>query len=664
MARYSDEFLESLNEATDIVGVIGQYVKLRKAGAEYKGLCPFHNEKSPSFGVNPAKGVFTCRGCGEKGNAAQFLVMHTGRNFRDVVAELAQRAGIALPTDDNPAQNRQDTEITRLTNILQRADKFYRDQLPKNPEAMSYLEARGVTPAMIERFGIGYAPGSGHALRQALQDVSERDLIAAGLALKSEFRDNTVIEYLRDRITFPIASTSGKTVAFGGRKLQDSAGGPKYLNTPETLVFKKSAQLFGLHQAASAIRKSGKVVVVEGYLDVVVPSGHGIENVVSPMGTAFSAAALKKLFTMANEAIFCFDGDKAGRTAAFRALEISAEGVDDEHRTRYAFLPEGKDPDVYVLEQGADSLHELISKAEPMSKFLMREFASRNDMTCAEGKAQFAVDTMSIIERIPAPTLKALMIEDVKSLLGPNIPLPGVTPGIPAVKPTPLVEPARSGFRAFRGQAAAAAIASASIPSSSNSVSSRAEAARTARPSKPSPAAAVYADPSKPKPVSAAADEAAKPVDPEPTQPAPARPMGFRSMRNMVSTSRAQDDNVVPTPALRMMAFVLRDPQIAAFVTPNEAGYLDGAPRDVEAVQAACAAVDFDENTASEIDPESHRAKIMAALAGTPHAEAANRAMKLPEFLAVDMNAAEECAAIMRRCATRAQRRIRLGHRN
>lgn len=666
MARYSDDFLESLNEATDIVGVVGQYVKLRKAGAEYKGLCPFHNEKSPSFGVNPAKGVFTCRGCGEKGNAAQFLVKHTGRNFRDVVAELAQRAGIALPKDDSPAQNRQETEIARLNGILQRADKFFRDQLAKSTEAIEYLQSRGVTQAMIERFGIGYAPGNGYALRQALPDVAEKDLIAAGLAFKSEFRDNKVLEYMRDRITFPIASSAGKTVAFGGRKLQESASGPKYLNTPETLIFKKSAQLFGLHQAGPAIRKTGKAIVVEGYMDVVIPSGNGIENVVSPMGTAFSAGALKKIFSMADEAVFCFDGDKAGRTAAFRALEISAEGVDDEHRTRYAFLPEGKDPDVFVVEQGAGALQEMIDKAEPMSKFLLREYASRNDMTCAEGKAQFASQTMSVIERIQAPTLKALMIEDVRGVLGPNIPLPGVTPGIPAMQPAPLVEPARSGFRAFRERAASAAIAAASIPSSGahQTATYAALPPSAVKPKEPAPApkpapkeVRQEADAQVPSAVATAQPAAAA----EPPNPAPSRSVGFRSMRSMVSTSRAQDDNVVPTPALRMMAFVLRDPQIAAFVTPNEAAYIDGTPNDVDALQAVCAAIDVDEETMANLNADSCRQKIVDALSDTEHADTVDRAMRLPEFQAQDMNVGAECAAIMKRCATRAQRRIRLG---
>ena len=686
MARFSDDFLERLNEATDIVAVVGEHVKLRKAGAEFKGLCPFHNEKTPSFGVNPAKGVFTCRGCGEKGNAAQFLTKLTGQNFRDVVNDLAQRANMPVPQNSSPMEDRQASEIARLTELLQRADRVYREQLRNDPKAMAYLADRGVTPAMIERFGIGYAPGNGRALRQALTDVREADLIAAGLAFKSEFRKGEVMEYMRDRITFPIGSSSGKTVAFGGRILQDNNSGPKYLNTPETLVFKKSAQLFGLHQASNAIRKSGQVVVVEGYLDVVVPSGHGVENVVSPMGTAFSTGSLNKLFGMAEQVVFCFDGDKAGRTAAFKALEISAQAVDDKHRTSYAFLPEGKDPDVFVLDNGPDALRELVRGAEPMSKFLIREFSSRNDLTYAEGKAKFASDTMQVIERIQAPTLKALMIEDVRGVLGPNIPLPGVTPGVPAVQPEPLVEPARSGFRAFKERAAAAARAAASIPGPSlnpkDIQSGHAQAPSDEEPAISATRTLLTAHAVSPSPAynkiaaRAGADHQPAPIAEASTEegaastPQAQRKLGFRSARSMVATSREQDFNVVPTPALRMLAFVLRDPQIAAFVTPNEAAYLEGAPGDVDALQAACAAMETSQDEGPEQEvrserlaagPAEQRQAILETIKGTNHEAIAKRAMGLPEFLAQDMNVGEECAAIMRLCAKRAQRRVRLG---
>lgn len=453
MARISQDYIDRLNAATDLEMVVGEYVKLKRSGGELLGLCPFHSESTPSFSVNTEKNVFLCRGCGEAGTPTMFLTKVSGMSFHEAVEKLSQAAGMPIPAPEhNARESAAHAHQQALLGVISEARGHYREALKASPEAQAYLAKRGVTHAMIERFGIGFAPHNTF-LSEKMPHVAPALLKEAGLIYESQFNPGEVRDQMVRRVIFPIQNTSGKTVAFGGRALARDAK-RKYLNTPETPLFKKGSELYGWFEAANAIRKSKTVIVTEGYLDVVVPSGNGIQPVVSAMGTTLSAATLVRLFGQAEHIQFCFDADTAGRRAALKMLETIAPLVDDTHKASFALLPEGFDPDDYVLKHGTEGFEKFMREAAPLSKYMINEFSQRNDMTSAEGRARFAVETMAIVNATRAPTYQALLKNEVRKVVGPDIPLPaaGSLPVSGPRAPMPMSAPAPIASMARRGR--------------------------------------------------------------------------------------------------------------------------------------------------------------------------------------------------------------------
>jgi DNA primase len=418
------DYIDRVLGATSIVDVVGEYVKLKKvhSGKEFVGLCPFHGESTPSFSVNAEKRVFLCRGCGEKGNAAQFLTKHVGLSFPQAVSRLAERAGLP-PPESSRFELEEDRLKAELIGIVRRAGDLYRQALADSPQAIAYLRKRGVDRETQERFGIGFAPGGGKLLTTMMKDVDPALLRKAGLVYESKYGQGGQVDWMNYRVVFPIRNSSGNTIAFGGRSLSERPN-RKYLNSPETLIFKKTSELFGLTDAATSIRKGNSVIVTEGYLDVVVPSGRGVGNIVSAMGTALSQGSIQRLFRMADEVVFCFDGDDAGRSAAMRSLITAAPILTERHSAKFAFLPEGMDPDDFVMQKGPDAFREFVSGALPMSRYIVKEFSAKNDMSSVEGRARFASDSMEVVAQLGSPTLRGLMAQEVAKVVGPDIPLP------------------------------------------------------------------------------------------------------------------------------------------------------------------------------------------------------------------------------------------------
>jgi DNA primase len=432
MALISQDYLDRLNAATDFESLVRQFVPdlKRAAGAELTGKCPFHKEKTPSFSINTQKNVYLCRGCGESGTPSKFLAKKTGMPFREAVERLARLASFPLPdeiTDTKAAARHADQQ--EIFAVLDRAATLYRDALKDSPEARAYLAKRGVTTPAIERFGLGFAPAGGMLLRNNMKDVPLDLMQRAGLVCISEFNPGEAREWMNYRITFPIRNGSGRTIGFGGRSLSRNPQ-RKYINTTESPVFKKGSELYGMFEAGAEIRKRKSVIVTEGYLDVVVPSGHGVGNLVCAMGASLSAPAIARLFAAADHVIFCFDADAAGRRAAMRMLPILAPLIDERHRASFALLPEGMDPDDYVLKNGAPAFEEFIGKSVPMSKYLIGEYSSRHDMGSVEGKALFAAEVMEVIHQVRAPTYQSLLIEAVRGVVGPATPLPSNEAGV------------------------------------------------------------------------------------------------------------------------------------------------------------------------------------------------------------------------------------------
>ena len=340
-----NDFIQTLLSRVDIVDVIDRYVPLKKAGANYQACCPFHGEKTPSFTVSPTKQFYHCFGCGAHGTAIGFLMEHGGKAFPDAVEELARDAGLEVPRVERPGESERREQAMDLTAITREAAKFYRAQLKDAPRAIEYLKERGLTGAIAARFGIGYAPDAWQPLASAFDRYDEPALETAGLVIAGE--GGKRYDRFRDRIMFPIHDSRGQVIGFGGRVLGD--GEPKYLNSPETPLFSKGRELYGLFLARQAIREAGTVVVVEGYMDVVALAQHGVDYAVATLGTSTTPApSSQKLFRQSDRVIFCFDGDAAGRKAAWRVLENALPVLADGKNAGFLFLPDGEDPDDFV----------------------------------------------------------------------------------------------------------------------------------------------------------------------------------------------------------------------------------------------------------------------------------------------------------------------------
>lgn len=414
-----ESFVQEILARIDIVELIDGYVPLKKAGANYAACCPFHNEKTPSFTVSPGKQFYHCFGCGAHGTAIGFLMEYQGIGFVDAVKDLAGRVGLSVPQDDLRSNavgmSVQSGSQRCLAEAMALAMRYYRDQLKAAPQAIAYLKRRGVSGEVAARFGIGYAPDGWQSLASVFSDYSSSpQLLTAGLVIENEAGRR--YDRFRDRIMFPIINQKGDVIAFGGRVMGD--GEPKYLNSPETPLFEKGRELFGLPQARSALRANETAVVVEGYMDVVALAQHGVENALATLGTATTAVHVQKLLRQVDRVVFCFDGDAAGRKAAWRALENSLEALSDNKRIGFVFLPEAEDPDSYVRRHGSAAFRQLIDEAMPLSDFLLRELASRSDLSSAEGKARLIHEAKPLLQKMPTPLLRLQLVKRAAEMSG------------------------------------------------------------------------------------------------------------------------------------------------------------------------------------------------------------------------------------------------------
>jgi DNA primase len=404
-------FVQELLNRVDIVDVVERHVALKKAGANYVACCPFHSEKTPSFTVSHAKQFYHCFGCGAHGTAIGFLMEHNGLSFPEAVKELADRAGMQVPEErTTPAVPR----VAGLHDLLLEATRYYREQLKRSDKAIAYLKGRGVTGEIAARYGLGYAPSGWQNLAGVFPDYHAKGLLESGLVIQGE--EGKRYDRFRDRVMFPILNQRGQVVGFGGRVIDH--GEPKYLNSPETPVFEKGRELYGLYHARQAIRESGTVVVVEGYMDVVALAQHGIGAAVATLGTATTPNHVQLLFRHADRVVFCFDGDQAGRRAAWRALENCLSQLVDGKQVGFLFLPEGEDPDTYVRKTGRDGFERMLKGAQPLSTFLMAGLADRVDLGTQEGRARLLKDARPLVGQISAPALGLLVRKRLAEMAG------------------------------------------------------------------------------------------------------------------------------------------------------------------------------------------------------------------------------------------------------
>jgi DNA primase len=401
-----ESFIQELLARSDIVDVIERYLPLKKAGANYVACCPFHSEKTPSFSVSPSKQFYHCFGCGAHGSAIGFIMEYSGQGFVEAVETLAGQLGMQVPLQ-RPEDRRQRTETAPLTEVMAQATRYYKEQLKGSTKAVDYLKGRGLSGEIAARFGLGYAPDGWQNLATVFPDYRDRALAECGLVIEGDAGKR--YDRFRDRIMFPILDTRGNVIGFGGRVI--GQGEPKYLNSPETPLFEKGRELYGLMQARTAIRDEGCVIVVEGYMDVVALAQHGIGNAVATLGTATTPVHVHKLLRQADRVIFCFDGDNAGRKAAARALEASLEQVADDKTIAFLFLPSEDDPDSYVRAHGAEAFRKLARQAMPLTDFLLQELKTGKDLTTAEGRSQLVHAAKPLLGRLQAPLLRLQLVK-------------------------------------------------------------------------------------------------------------------------------------------------------------------------------------------------------------------------------------------------------------
>lgn len=407
-------FIDDLLGRVDVVEVVGERVQLKKAGRNYAGLCPFHQEKTPSFTVSADKQFYHCFGCGANGNALRFLMEYDKLPFPEAVEQLAGRLGIEVPREgaDDPRAQQREKKRKEGVNLLEVAASFYRERLKmqEGQSAQRYLQGRGLSPEVVSTYGIGYAPGGWEALKQHLsaKGIGESVQVEYGLLIHREDTGRTYDRF-RDRVMFPIRDLRGRTIAFGGRVMGDEQ--PKYLNSPETPVFHKGRELYGLYEARQSSSKLEQLVIVEGYMDVVALAQYGIHNAVATLGTATTEDHLSRLFRVVSRVVFCFDGDRAGRQAASRALETALPLMIDGREARFLFLPEGDDPDTLVRREGSEAFQDRVTCAMPLSEFLFEQAAQGRDLNTVEGRERFASQVLEALSKVPEGMLKSLLFE-------------------------------------------------------------------------------------------------------------------------------------------------------------------------------------------------------------------------------------------------------------
>ncbi|NCN88718.1 MAG: DNA primase [Gallionella sp.] len=404
-------FIQDLLNRLDIVDVIERYVPLKKAGANYVACCPFHNEKSPSFTVSQSKQFYHCFGCGAHGTAIGFIMEHAGMGFVEAVEELARGVGLTVPHEQSSSP--QHKVAPDLYELMQSATRYYREQLKKTPRAIEYLKGRGLSGEVAARFGIGYAPDDWQNLKSAVPNYQDASLVETGLVIEGEGKR---YDRFRDRIMFPIINVRGQVIGFGGRVLDKRE--PKYLNSPETTLFEKGHELYGLFQAQKAIRAQQRVIVVEGYMDVVALAQHGVDYAVATLGTATTPYHVQKLLRLCEQVVFCFDGDKAGQKAAWRALENALPQLQDGKRIGFLFLPEEHDPDTYIREFGSEAFEHEVENSLPLSGYLLRELTAQVDLKTQEGRSALLKHAQPLLTAIAAPTTALLLRKEVAALAG------------------------------------------------------------------------------------------------------------------------------------------------------------------------------------------------------------------------------------------------------
>ncbi|MGB9093895.1 MAG: DNA primase, partial [Gallionella sp.] len=426
-------FIQDLLNRLDIVDVVERYVPLKKAGANFVACCPFHNEKSPSFTVSQTKQFYHCFGCGAHGTAIGFVMEHAGLGYVDAIEELARGVGLEVPHERQAAGETYQKVAPDLYEVMQTATRYYREQLKQSPRAIDYLKRRGLSGEIAAKFGIGYAPEGWQNLAAAFPDYQDDMLNETGLVIDKEDEApargtppdaratrghgaGKRYDRFRDRIMFPIINVRGQVIGFGGRVLDQ--GEPKYLNSPETPLFEKGRELYGLYQAQKAIRAGQRVLVVEGYMDVVALAQHGVEYAVATLGTATTPYHVQKLLRLTEHIVFCFDGDKAGQKAAWRALENALPYLQDGKRISFLFLPVEHDPDSFIREFGKEAFEQRVQEAMPLSAYLLREISAGLDLRTQEGRNQLLQRAKPLLTAITAPATALLLRKEVAALSG------------------------------------------------------------------------------------------------------------------------------------------------------------------------------------------------------------------------------------------------------
>ncbi len=422
-------FIQELLNRVDVVDVVARYVQLKKGGANFMGLCPFHGEKSPSFSVSPTKQFYHCFGCGANGNAIGFLMEHAGMSFIEAVKDLAQQTGMQVPEDDASPQDRERAAQQRqkqatLNDVLEKAAHAYAKHLKASPRAVAYLKGRGLSGEIARTFGLGYAPEGWRSLASVFPDYADPLLVESGMVITHEDekgQDGEAKRYdrFRDRIMFPIRNVKGEYIGFGGRVLDK--GEPKYLNSPETPVFSKGRELYGLFEARTAIRVAGYALVTEGYMDVVALAQLGFANAVATLGTACTPDHVQKLFRFTDAVVFSFDGDAAGRRAARKALDAALPLATDTRSVKFLFLPAEHDPDSFIRENGEAAFAQCVKDAVPLSRFLIEAAGADCDLSSAEGRARMASQARPLWSALPDGALKQQLLGELANGTGIGI---------------------------------------------------------------------------------------------------------------------------------------------------------------------------------------------------------------------------------------------------
>jgi len=418
-------FIDQVLNQTDIVDLINGYIELKSKGKEYTACCPFHGEKTPSFTVSPEKQFYHCFGCGAHGTAINFLMEHEGLQFIEAIETLANRLGLEVTTESGSYQK---NDNHQLYQAMDAASQYFQQQLRNNQEAISYLKSRGITGEIANRFNIGYAPQGYDNIKNHLTETfTQETLVNAGLLTKKS--EDKVYDKFRHRIMFPIKDTRGRVIAFGGRSMDDSM--PKYMNSPETELFHKGNTLYGIHEARQFLGKLKQLIIVEGYMDVIALAQHNFANCIATLGTATTTQNVKNLLRFTSDLIFCFDGDRAGKDAAWKALQQILPEFKDGVNIRFAFMPQGEDPDSLIRSLGDTAFNEYLNEAAPLSEYFFNNLVKDIDMGTADGRAKLANTAKPLLAKLPKTVFRDLMYKELNERVGTSIPvIPSINPAV------------------------------------------------------------------------------------------------------------------------------------------------------------------------------------------------------------------------------------------